>query len=178
MAKRAALAWGEALTEIGNSRALDDVFDLARSKFSERKLTDPCGTYRCFTNQLRRAGRLPAGRPRAHARGSERQPSVCHRGQRRRERPDNRCPCVSGPCRWWVKVKNPGYERLSLCPCSRSNRAIEETVTNQRRPVTSCPPPGYGHCSMDCSPLDSPSALPRLGCTKYSWGGWWSASAL
>ena len=35
MAKRAALAWGEALTEIGNSRALDDVFELARSKFSD-----------------------------------------------------------------------------------------------------------------------------------------------
>jgi len=38
--ERAALAWAEALTDIGDTHAPDDVFKLARSEFSERELTD------------------------------------------------------------------------------------------------------------------------------------------
>ena len=38
--ERAALAWAEALTEIGKSHAPDDVFRLARSQFSEKELSD------------------------------------------------------------------------------------------------------------------------------------------
>jgi AhpD family alkylhydroperoxidase len=38
--ERAALAWAEALTEIAESHAPDDVFRFARSQFSERELTD------------------------------------------------------------------------------------------------------------------------------------------
>ena len=38
--ERAALAWAEALTNIADSHAPDDVFSLARSHFSEKELTD------------------------------------------------------------------------------------------------------------------------------------------
>jgi AhpD family alkylhydroperoxidase len=38
--ERAALVWAEALTQIAESHAPDEVFRLARSQFSERELTD------------------------------------------------------------------------------------------------------------------------------------------
>ncbi len=38
--ERAALAWAEALTEIAESHAPNDVFRLARSQFSEKELSD------------------------------------------------------------------------------------------------------------------------------------------
>jgi len=38
--ERAALAWAESLTDIAQTRAPDDVFDAARSQFSEKEMAD------------------------------------------------------------------------------------------------------------------------------------------
>jgi AhpD family alkylhydroperoxidase len=38
--ERAALAWAESLTAIATTRAPDDVYEEARSQFSEKELTD------------------------------------------------------------------------------------------------------------------------------------------